>query len=100
MKKCKSIIICLSIILVMYLVFVAVDCIRLRYAVSYTKPLVTLSEKVTENRVTYSGLGYNVSYYRDRVTTINNDVILIGGTGAYGAEFRLFNKILIWAWVE
>jgi len=100
MKKCKSIIICLSIILVMYLVFVAVDCIRLRYAVSYTKPFVTLSEKVTENRVTYSGLGYNVSYYRDRVTTINNDVILIGGTGAYGAEFRLFNKILIWAWVE
>lgn len=100
MKKYKGIIIGVAIILAIYIVFVAIDCIRLRYALSYTKPFVTVSENVTENRATYYGLGYSVSYYIDRDTTINNDVIAIGGTGAYGAEFRLFNKLLIWAWVE
>ena len=100
MKKYKGIIIGLSIILVIYIAFVVIDCIRLRYAASYTKPFITVSKNITENRATYYGLGYNVSYYVDREITINNDVVAIGGTGIYGAELRLFNKILIWAWIE
>lgn len=100
MKKYKGIIIGLSIILVVYITFVVIDCIRLRHAVNYTKPLITISENIVENRVIYYGLGYSVSYYIDREIIINNDVTLIGGTGNYGAEFRLFNKLLIWAWVE
>jgi len=100
MKKYKGIITALSIVLIIYIAFMVIDCIRLRYAVSYTKPLITINENITETRATYYGLGYTISYYVDRKITINNDVIAIGGAGAYGAEFRLFNKLLIWAWIE
>lgn len=100
MKKNKSIIIGLLILIIIYITFVVIDCIRLKNSVSYTKPFITIDEEITSNRTTYTGLGYSVSYYRDRQTVIDNDVVAIGGTGAYGAEFKLFNTILIWAWVE
>ena len=101
MKKSRTIIISFIVILVIYVSFVVVDCVRLRNAHSYTKPIITIDSDVTENRATYYGLGYDVSYYVDRYIDINENFgVAIGGTGAYGAEFRLFNKILIWAWVE
>ena len=101
MKKSKAIIISAIVILVIYFAFIAIDCIRLRNAKSYTKPFITVNSEVTESRAIYYGLGYNVSYYVDRVIYKNeNGHVAIGGTGAYGAEFRLFNKILLWAWVE
>lgn len=84
------------ILLILYVLFVTVDCIRLRYAKSGTKPLITISLGETEKGNVYNGLGYSVRYYTDE-TQKSSDLILVR---IYGAEFRLFNKILIWAWVE
>ena len=52
-----------------------------------------------ENGNKYTGLGYSVKYYRDKQKLINEDTVEIIKRG-YGAEFRLFDKILIWAWIE
>lgn len=84
------------ILLILYVIFVTVDCIRLRYAKSGTKPLITISLGETENGNIYKGLGYSVRYYINE-TQKSSDLIL---ARIYGAEFRLFDKILIWAWVE
>lgn len=93
-KFLKRMLIILGIILITYVSFVTVDCIRLRNAKSGTKPLVTVSLAEYENGNKYTGLGYTVKYYTDRD---ENGNILERG---YGAEFRLFDKILIWAWIE
>ena len=49
-----------------------------------------------ENGNKYTGLGYSIKYYKDKQVDINGNIEESG----YGAEFRLFDKILIWAWVE
>ena len=84
------------ILLILYVLFVTVDCIRLRYAKNGTKPFITISLGETENGNIYKGLGYLVRYYINE-TQKSSDLIL---ARIYGAEFRLFDKILIWAWVE
>ncbi|MBP3596490.1 MAG: hypothetical protein J6J60_04080 [Clostridia bacterium] len=86
----------LVILLILYVLFVTVDCIRLRYTKSGTKPLITISLGETENGKIYKGLGYSIRYYIE-VTQVSSDQI---NACVYGAECRLFDKILIWAWVE
>lgn len=85
--------------IVLYVGFVATDCIRLSRAKSGTQPFITISQEKTENQNTYIGLGYTISYYVDRVESNVNGKKLIEERG-YGAEFRLFGRILLWAWVE
>lgn len=92
----KKILIVIGIIFAIYIVFVSVDCIRLRNAKSGTKPFITVSLAEYENGDKYTGLGYSVKYYRDIQIDINGNIEEKG----YGAEFRLFDKILVWAWVE
>lgn len=92
----KKVLIAIVALLIMYFLFVTIDCIRLRDAESGTKPFITVSLAEYENGNKYTGLGYSVKYYRDRQEDTNGNIIEYG----YGAEFRLFNKILIWAWVE
>ncbi len=92
----KKIIIVLAVLIGIYSLFVATDCIRLKYAESVTKPFVTVGFEETENRDTYTGLGYSVTYYVDRYTDENGVAV----ESNYGAEFRLFDKMLIWGWVE
>ncbi len=90
----KKILITIGIILAIYILFVTIDCIRLANANSETKPMITVRSAEDERRNEYTGLGYSVIYYKDgqEGTDGNEDI--------YGAEFRLFNAILIWAWVE
>jgi len=97
-KTIKIISIILAVIVLVYLTFVTIDVIRLRNSKLGTKPVITVSEKVEDNKVIYSGLGYNVKYYVDKTTDIVNDMEYIGIYG-YGVECR-FLGILIWAWVE
>lgn len=99
MKKYKLLWIIFAIILIIYVGYVITDSIRLRNAKLGTKPIITIAEESTETRLIYTGLGYTISYYKDINKFEENSVILIEQLG-YGAEFRLFNKILIWAWVE
>ncbi len=98
-KKVKIAIIIMLSLLISYGILVTVDCISLKNSEIGTKPIVTINEEITDRRIAYTGLGYTISYYVNGDTTTSNGITLIEETG-YGAEFRLFNKILIWAWAE
>lgn len=86
----KKIFLTIVILLIIYFIFVTIDCIRLRNAKVDTKPFITISLAEYENGNKYMGLGYSVKYYKDKQDNENG----------YGAEFRVFDKILIWAWIE
>lgn len=90
MKVRKLIVVILVTLLVLHAMFVAVDCVRLHNAEPGTMPLITLNEDLSENRLTFQGLGYSVSYLVENVEEKTN---------VYGAEFRAFG-LLIWAWIE
>lgn len=92
----KKVLMVIVTLLVVYFSFVTIDCIRLKNAKIGTKPLITVSLAEYENGNKYTGLGYSVKYYKDRQEDTNGNIV----EGGYGAEFRLFNKILIWAWVQ
>lgn len=90
----KKIAIILTAVISAYFLFVAADCVRLMSADKETKPFVTVSMAQYEDGNGYVGLGYSVRY-RDRVTADPDDT-----NDICGAEFRLFGKILVWAWIE
>lgn len=89
----KIIYIIILILALIYVLYVLVDSVRLRNSPTDTRPIVTL--KAVENENKYIGLGYSVRYYVDRIE--DSDGVLVLG---YGAEFKLFDKILVWAWAE
>lgn len=98
-KVLKKVIIVLAVIIIVWLTFVTIDAIRLRNAKYYTYPLLTLKQDANLERVTYTGLGYTISYIQNK--TINYTPGLVAeGIGACGAEFRLFGKWLVWAYIE
>lgn len=90
MKARKLIAVILVTLVLLYAGFVAIDAVRLYSAEPVVMPLVTLDEELSENRVTFRGLGYSVSYL---VETVEEK------TDVYGVEFRLYG-LLLWAWVE
>ena len=90
----KKIAIVLAVIISAYFLFVAVDCVRLMSAHKETKPFVTVSMAQYDDGNGYVGLGYSVRY-RDKITADSDNT-----DGICGAEFRLFGKILVWAWIE
>lgn len=95
----KNILICIAILIVIWSVFVTIDSIRLRNSKYYTYPLINVKQQAGLERVTYTGLGYTISYIQNQ--TLNyHDGLSIHGIGACGAEFKLFGKILIWAYIE
>ena len=97
----KISLISILIIIFIWLVFVTVDCIRLRNSKYYTYPLINLKQDVNLERVTYTGLGYTISYIQNReINYIPGSDAVAEGIGACGAEFRFFGKILIWAYIE
>lgn len=106
-KYLKKTLVVIAICIALCISYIIIDCVRLRYGESGTKPLITSYEEANDTRITYHGLGYSVSYYvsTEDVSGGNEDKILadaediIRKTG-YGAEFRLFDKIMIWGWIE
>lgn len=102
MKKIlKDFLIAIAIIIVAWVIFVAVDCIRLRNSKYYTYPLINLKQDVSLERVTYTGLGYTISYIQNnKIKYEPGSDNVATGIGACGAEFKLFGKILIWAYIE
>ena len=89
--KNKIIIILISIILI-YILYVCTDNNKFKEA----KPLITLNEKLLENdNITYQGLGYSVTYYRDIIKE-SDDLVNIK---IYGMELKIFNKI-VYSYVE
>ncbi len=92
----KKIFIVIGIVFAVYVSFVTADCIRLKKAETETAPFITVSSTESENRKYYTGLGYTVGYYTDKFEDADGNVT----QNVYGAEFRLFGKILVWAWIE
>lgn len=92
----------LKIIIITILCFaflITIDGIRLRNSKLGTKPFIILDTKRIDNLIEYKGIFYAIKYYVNPTDIYHDDKKLIEETG-YGAEFRLFNKILIWAYVE
>ena len=95
MKKVLKIIgiVLLSLVLI-WCLYVTVEAIRLRTMKLGLKPLITLEEVKEDTKIYYKGLGYSITYQIQ--TKQNYDVVLIN---ILGAEFRVFDKFLIWAWI-
>lgn len=98
-KVIKNILILILAFILCFVLYISIDCIRLRNSSTGTKPFITVSSQVTESRIIYKGLGYRVEYYVDSLVTQKDDIKMVEQKG-YGAEFRLFDKLLIWAWAE
>lgn len=83
----KKTLIIIVILLIVYTLFVNIDCYRLRNSKRNTRPLITFSikEYETDSRIGtfYSGLGYTVEYYN------------IKNTMGYGTNIKLFNIITL-----
>lgn len=98
-KVFKKVIIIFVVMFLIWLTFVVIDCIRLRNAKYYTYPLIKVKQEANLERVTYTGLGYTISYIQNK--TINYTPGLVAESiGSCGAEFRLFGKWLVWAYIE
>ena len=82
-------------VVLIWCLYVIIDAIRLRTMKLGPRPLVTLESIEEETKIYYKGLGYSITYQVE--TEREYDMVKIR---VYGAEFRLFDKILIWAWVE
>lgn len=97
----RNILIAILVVVLLWLIFVTIDCIRLRHSKHYTYPLINLKQDVTKDDVTYTGLGYTIRYIQEKEInyTPGSDAVA-SGIGACGAEFKLFGKILIWAYIE
>ena len=104
MKKfVRLLIIIFSSLLILYGLFVGVDCVRLYKAGESNKPLITIKETRKEDCCKYEGLGYSVTYKFDPEkadASEDNQSNNYPGGYVYSAEFRLFDEILLWAWIE
>lgn len=100
-KVLKIATISILVLVFIWIIFIAIDCIRLINSKYYTYPLINLKRDVTKDAVTYTGLGYTIKYIREKEIhyTPGSDAVATG-IGACGAEFRLFGNILIWAYIE
>ena len=105
MKKISRIlIIIISSAVLLYGVFVGVDCVRLYKVGKSDKPLITINEVRGEDYWKCEGLGYTLTYKFDPEKEVSSDEEgkqnAYPGSHIYSAEFRLFDKILLWAWIE
>lgn len=102
MKKIfRVLIIIISSAGLLYGLFVGVECVRLYNADISRPPIITTSPTKTENdTVKYAGLGYTITYRINEEIETEENASLNSIYDVCGAEFRLFDKILLWAWIE
>lgn len=98
-SKANAAFVTLLIVGACYFGYVGLDCYRLERAEIGTEPFICIGNEMNDNQVTYYGLGYSVSYYLNSPNEFYKDVMSID-VACYGAEFRMFDSILIWGWVE
>lgn len=79
---------------IIWCLYVTIDAIRLRTMKLGLKPLITLEEVKENTKIYYKGLGYSITYQVQAKQ--DYDLVLVN---ILGAEFRLFDKFLIWAWI-
>lgn len=102
MKKIiNHLIIIICSLILAYGLFVGIECVRL-YNADESKPplIITQSTKIQDDEVKYTGLGYTVTYRTNAEIPTEENERLNAIHDICGAEFRLFDKILLWAWIE
>lgn len=98
-KKFKIFAVIVAVTVVASVVFLSVEAIRLSSPENKgAKPVITLNETYNERSIKYQGLGYTVTYLVDSKTDPENETITTHYI--YSAEVRLFDKVLLGAWVE
>lgn len=95
MNKLKKVFLFIVILILFWTFLITIDSVRFSRKRINVKPIITLNSKQKDNKIIYKGLGYSINYYITEIE-INNQK----QEKCYGAEFRLFNDILIWAWIE
>ena len=101
MKKIlRPLIIVITSLILFYGVFVGVDCVRLYNADESKAPIITTDlAQINDYEIKYTGLGYTVTYRLYEPIALDeyerNEPIY----DVSGAEFRLFDKIMLWAWI-
>ncbi len=102
MKKfSRVLIITISSAILLYGLFVGVDCVRLNKADKSEPPfIITKPVKIEKDIVKYTGLGYTVTYKTNKEQETEENGSRNAIYDICGAEFRLFDKILLWAWIE
>ncbi len=101
MKKfVRILIIIISSTVLIYGLFVGIDCVRL-YNADESKPPIIITEptKIQGDKVKYTGLGYTVTYRTKAEGPTEETGSSNANYDVCGAEFRLFDKILLWAWI-
>ena len=103
-KLIKPLVIIICSLILAYGLYVGVDCVRLYKVGKSDKPLITINEARGEDYWKCEGLGYTVTYKFDPEKAVASEEEgkenAYPGSYVYSAEFRLFDKILLWAWIE
>lgn len=97
----RILIIIISSAILLYGLFVGIDCVRLYNADKSQPPMViTKATQIEDYSIKYTGLGYTVTYQTKAEISTEENESLNAIYDICGAEFRLFDKILLWAWIE
>lgn len=98
-KNLRIILIIVSVIILIWAIYVLIDCIRLKKSSIYTYPIIKISETYNvNNTVKYTGIGYTVSYTAEKEQKVSLPDSVAIGYGKITAEFRIFGKILVWSY--
>ena len=98
-KKLKIVSVVVAVIITLSIAFLGVDVIRLSKPENKgEKPIITLDESYNERNITYKGLGYTVTYLVDSKIDPENDTIITHYISS--AEVKLFDKVIVGAWIE
>ena len=98
-KKIKILAVIVAVIVVASVAFVGFEGIRLSSPENKgERPVITLDESYNKTSIKYKGLGYTVTYLVDSKIDPENSTITTHYI--YSAEVRLFDKVLLGAWIE
>ena len=98
-KTLVNILIVIAVIILLWIIFVTIDCVRLRNSNEYTYPIIKIAEtRLTDGTAQYTGLGYTVSYRTEKEYDFQKPDAVAIGYGKTTAEFRVFGGILIWSY--
>ena len=102
MKKfLKVLLITISSLILLYGVFVGVECLRLQNSFESKPPIITTQDaQIEDYSIKYTGLGYTVTYRLYEKPGLNEQESYSPLYDVCGAEFRFFDKIMLWAWIE
>ena len=100
MKKSLKIISCIiAVIIALSVAFLGGEVIRLSKPENKgKKPVVTIDEAYGESVIKYTGVGYTVTYGLSSANGLDDGSITTHHINS--AEVRLFDKILVGAWIE